>query len=235
MMRFEKVTPVLLLSILLFACSAPVEEAVVEDTPADVPTEIQLFDGQTLDGWEAFLEDPDVPKEDVWSVVDGVLVCKGEPLGYLHTTQKFTSFKLIVEWRWAPGTEPGNSGVLMRINGDPKPIPRSIEAQLKSGDAGDLYGFHGMKIDGDPDRKREVADHELLGDLVGVSRIEPNENSPGEWNRYEITLNGTDLEVFVNGKKTNEAFDVDVVEGPIGLQSEGGEIHFRAVTLTPIG
>ena len=134
----------------------------------------------------------------------------------------------------APGTEPGNSGVLLRVNGERRAIPRSYEAQLKSGDAGDLYGFWGMALSGDASRKREAKGHEMLGDMVGFAKIEGNENPPGEWNRYEIRLDGPLLVVHVNGKKVNEATGADVLAGPIALQSEGGEIHFRKVELTPI-
>ena len=200
------------------------------DTAKPVP----LFNGKDLTGWGHFLVEPDVGMKDVWSVKDGILVCKGEPLGYLHTTGQYTSFELVVEWRWAPGTEPGNSGVLLRVNGEPRAIPRSYEAQLKSGDAGDVYGFWGMALSGDASRKREAAGHEMLGDMVGFAKIEGNENPPGEWNRYEIRLAGPQLVVHVNGKKVNEATGADVLAGPIALQSEGGEIHFRKVELTPI-
>ncbi|UCF39201.1 MAG: DUF1080 domain-containing protein [Acidobacteriota bacterium] len=236
-MRVSKSLLLLLAAILLMMVScaeapAPVEE--VEEVPAAAPASIELFNGTDLTGWDSFLVEPEVKTEDVWSVQDGILICKGEPLGYLYTTEKYTSFNLVVEWRWAPGTEPGNSGVLMRINGEPMGIPRSIEAQLQSGNAGDVYGFHGMKLTGPEERMRGQEGHELLGDFVGVGKVEPNENTPGEWNRYEITLDGGDLTTLVNGKQVNHATQVDVVEGNIGLQSEGGEIHFRKITLTPI-
>jgi hypothetical protein len=199
-----------------------------DDRPVD------LFNGKDLAGWQAYLVDPNVAMESVWSVRDGLLVCKGEPVGYLYTKKQFTSFHLVVEWRWAPETKPGNSGVLMRINGEPRAVPRAIEAQLKSGSAGDLYGFHGMKINGDPARTKETATHELLGHFIGVAKIEGNEKQPGEWNRYEITLKGPSLKVLVNGKLLNEARECDVLPGHVGLQSEGGEIHFRRVQLTPL-
>ena len=200
----------------------------------DAAKSVPLFNGKDLSGWSHYLVEPDVGMEDVWSVRDGILVCKGEPLGYLYTTAEHTSFELVVEWRWAPGTEPGNSGVLLRINGEARAIPRSYEAQLKSGDAGDVYGFWGMSLTGDESRKREAAGHELLGDMVGFGKIEGNENPPGEWNRYEIRLAGPNLVVQVNGKKVNETAGAEVLAGSIGLQSEGGEIHFRRVELTPI-
>jgi hypothetical protein len=192
--------------------------------------EVKLFNGKDLTGWEHFLVDDDVKMEDVWSVQDGLLICKGKPGGYLCTKKEYESFKLVVEWRW-PG-EPSNSGVLLRITGEPMMLPKCAEAQLKSGDAGAIYGFQGFKVDGDKDRWFERP--QAVGGLTGVKKIEGNENAPGEWNKYEITLDGGTLTLIVNGKKVNEAVNCDIRPGKIGLQSEGGEIHFRTVTLTPI-
>ena len=81
---------------------------------------IQLFNGENTRGWQAYLAEHGVTKRDVWSVQDGLLVCKGEPLGYMYTNREFESFKLVVEWRWAPGKKAGNNGVLMRIGGEPR-------------------------------------------------------------------------------------------------------------------
>lgn len=232
-----KRTNLLLVVLFLFAvasCSSPPESTGPAEQAAAAPETIALFNGENLEGWKAFLVDPEVPMEDVWSVRDGLLICKGEPTGYLYTAQEFTSFELVVEWRWAPGTEPGNSGVLMRINGEPRAIPRAFEAQLMNGNAGDLYGFHGMKLTGAEERLKGGEAHELLGDFVGVDKIKANENPPGEWNRYEITLDGPNLTVSVNGEQLNEAGECDVLSGPIGLQSEGGEVQFRKVEITPL-
>ncbi|MGD2123030.1 MAG: DUF1080 domain-containing protein [Gemmatimonadota bacterium] len=186
--------------------------------------EIQLFNGRDLSGWEYFLVDEGARMEDVWSVQDGILVCKGEPRGYLATKEEYESFNLVVEWRWPE--EPGNSGVLMRIAGEPAMLPSAVEAQLRSGSAGDMYGFQGFKIGGDPDRLSEIS----IG--WNLARLQGNENEPGEWNRYEITADGHRITVVLNGKKVNEATDCDVRPGKIGLQSEGGVIHFRTVALT---
>jgi hypothetical protein len=206
------------------------------------PQGVRLFNGKDLSGWSHFLVDPKVPATDVWSIQDGVLVCKGEPLGYLYTNAEYTSFTLIVEWRWAPGAaarlgKAPNSGVLMRVNGEPKPkgVPRTYEAQLQAGNAGDLYGFWGMPLEGATDRRREAKGHELLGDMVGFKKTDAAEKPEGEWNTYEITLDGSSLVVFVNGKNVNEASGATVMPGRIALQSEGGEIHFRRVEIWPIG
>ena len=154
-------------------------------------------------------------------------------MGYLATKGKYTNFRLIVEWRWAPGKKPGNSGVLLRITGEPKALPKCAEAQLQSGKAGDIYGFHGFQVEGDAARSR-TGDGGLTGKLSGVSKIKGNENEPGQWNKYEITLNQGNLTLIVNGEKVNEATGLDIVSGNIGLQSEGGEVHFRTVQLSPL-
>jgi hypothetical protein len=200
---------------------------------------VQLWNGKDLSNWTFFLVDPKARLDDVWSVRDGMIVCKGEPVGFLMSKDKFTSYRLLVEWRWAPGTvvtkeKTPNSGVLLRVNGEPRQIPRAIEAQLRSGDAGDLYGFWGMKLSGDPDRARSRSGDPVLGDMTGVAKSQGAEKPVGEWNRYEILLDGTNLEVSINGKKVNAATVADVLAGAIGLQSEGGEIHFRKVELTPL-
>ncbi len=218
---------------LLFSAAAPPASA------SEAGTTLPLFNGRDLSGWSSFLADPVAKTADVWSVRDGMIVCRGEPVGFLFTKQKFTSFRLVVEWRWAPGTvvtrdRVPNSGVLMRISGDLRAIPRAIEAQLRSGDAGDVYGFWGMKVTGDPARARSRSGDPALGDMSGVAKSEGAENPVGQWNRYEILLDGTRLEVSVNGRKVNEATVADVVPGAIGLQSEGGEVHFRKVELTSL-
>jgi hypothetical protein len=207
-------------------------------TPSRAAAPVQLWNGKDLSGWTFFLVDPKAKMEDVWSARDGLLVCKGEPLGFLMTKESFTSFRLVVEWRWAPGTvvtadTVPNSGVLMRINGEPKGIPRTYEAQLRSGDAGDVYGFWGMRVSGDPARAKS-GKNDAMGEMTGVAKAIGAENPVGEWNRYEIVLDGTKLDVAVNGKKVNSVIAADVLAGHVGLQSEGGEVHFRKVELQPL-
>jgi hypothetical protein len=196
---------------------------------------VALFNGVNLDGWDYHLVDPNVKMGDVWSVEDGVLICKGEPLGYLVTKDSFKSFRLTLQWRWAPGKKPGNSGVLMRISG--KPIgfmPKCVEAQLQHGRAGDLWGFRGAHVTGPEARIRKVENNKALGDFAGVAKAGGVEKEPGQWNQYDITFVGDKVTVAVNGETVNEGTGCDVVAGPIGLQSEGGEIHFRNINVTRI-
>ena len=89
-----------------------------------------------------------------------------------------------------------------------------------------MYGFQGFKIGGDEERLSEIS----IGWRLG--KIQANENQPGDWNRYEITADGDRITLMVNGELVNEARGCDVRPGRIGLQSEGGIIHFRTVALT---
>lgn len=189
----------------------------------------KLFNGKNLDGWRYYLADHAAGLDDVWSVKDGVIVCKGEPMGYLWTKKAYKNCRVSLEYRWPTGVKPTNSGVFTRINGKPMPLPRCFETQLQHGKAGDLFGFQGMKLSGEQARLRQVKDHELGGDLTGVSRAVGAEKEPGEWNRVEILLDGPRIKVWMNGQLVNEANDAEVVTGPIALQSEGGEVHFRNV------
>ncbi|HQK75592.1 MAG TPA: DUF1080 domain-containing protein [Candidatus Hydrogenedentes bacterium] len=184
---------------------------------------VPLFNGKDLDGWHMYLKDPDVDPKTVWDVRDGAIWCKGEPFGYLRTKQEYGNFKLVVEWRW-PG-EPANSGVLVRISGEDKVWPLSMEAQLKHEQAGDVVG---MGCDFNENTRP-------AGEFFRVaSRQNPSsEKKPGEWNTYEITCKGDTLELRVNGQLQDKATGMQVpAKGYIGLQSEGGPIMFRNIKLT---
>ena len=63
---------------------------------------------------------------------------------------------------------------------------------------------------------------------------ESNEKPVGEWNRLEVTCEGNTIEIMVNGLLQNRGTEASVSEGNICLQSEGKDIEFRNVLLTPL-
>lgn len=192
--------------------------------------EIRLFNGRDFSGWTYYLVDPRAKLEDVWSIDSdaGVLICRGEPIGYLRTVADYTNFVLKLEWRWSPVTrKAGNSGVLLRVVGPDKIWPRSVEAQLQSGSAGDFWLIDGAVLQTPADRiDPQTPRHRL--------RTRTNEKPIGEWNAYEITCDGDRITLKVNGEVVNEGTGAEVVPGKIALQSEGAEIHFRNIRLIPI-
>jgi len=63
---------------------------------------------------------------------------------------------------------------------------------------------------------------------------EGSEKPRGEWNSVDVTVKGNTVEVSVNGVLMNKGVDVYTNAGQICLQSEGGAIDFRVVTLEPV-
>lgn len=186
---------------------------------------IALFDGKSLAGWRAHFRDGSSGASKAWSVADGILACAGQPIGYLQTERLYENYELIVEWRFDPAKGAGNSGVLLRVIGEDTVWPNSIEAQLHSRNAGDIWNIGDFPMKADAARtkgRRTVKAHET------------NEKPLGEWNRYRIRLDRGDLTLEVNGLVQNTATDCRAVPGRIALQSEGAAIEFRRVELRPI-
>ena len=205
--------------------------AVALAVPAAVGEEVRLFNGKDLSGWTFFLDksgpnaDGSMKMADVWKVDGGKLHCSGVPNGYLRTTADYKDFALSLEWRWAE--KPGNSGVLLRVVGPDKIWPKTVEAQLQSGNAGDFWLMDGATLDTDPARTDpQAANHR--------GKIKAAEKPVGEWNLYEITVDASWVLLKVNGEVVNEGTGAEEVAGKIALQSEGAPIEFRNIRLTPI-
>lgn len=56
----------------------------------------------------------------------------------------------------------------------------------------------------------------------------------GEWNSYDITVNGDKLTYRVNGQLVNEGSGAPVFAGRIGLECEGTPIAYRNIRVTPL-
>lgn len=200
----------------------------VRDLSASMPGEVSLFNGKDLSGWEAFV--PDLAKEhkdpsSVWSIKGGVLICAGNPAGYIRTKADHTNYVLKLEWRFNPVTkQAGNSGVLLRVQPPDKVWPKSIEAQLQSGAAGDFWCIDEFPMKTDDARRHGR----------NTKHTHAAEHAVGEWNEYEIIVDHGDVTLVVNGERLNHATECQEVPGKIALQSEGSEIHFRNIRLSPI-
>lgn len=188
-----------------------------------------------LDGgfWGFYCSESSARMQDVWKVEDEVLVCSGLPLGYLYSNGEFNNFVLKLQWRWPAGKEPGKGGVLIHMAGEHKIWPKSLEAQLNAGDAGDFWGLDGYELSGPADRTSSF-DHEKFGELTNVKKTRALEKSAGQWNTYEIIAEGDTVTLVINGTEANKATGCAPKRGRICLTSEGSEIHFRNVELMPL-
>lgn len=175
-------------------------------------------------GW-SFQLPAGVDPHTVWSWQDGVLRCEGQPIGYLYTDRHFTDYELTLEWRGDPKAGPGNSGVLLRVQEPHEVWPKSIEAQLHSGNAGDIWNI---------DKFPMMVAAERTNGRHTAKLLPSNEKPLGEWNRYRIRLVGGSLELEVNGQIQNTADWCEQIAGAIALQSEGAVIEFRNVILREV-
>ena len=61
-----------------------------------------------------------------------------------------------------------------------------------------------------------------------------SEKPLGQWNTMVVEAVGRSVRVWVNGDLVNDGTDATADHGRIALQSEGAEVEFRKVVLTPI-
>ena len=199
-----------------------------------------LFNGKDLSGWKAFgratKDGPttQIAAKDTWTVVDGVLRGTGKPTGYLVTDTEHADYLLKVKWRYPAELKAGNSGVLVHCQTEDKVWPICVEAQLRSGRAGDIWLQTAAEVKLTVDPARRDADDKTARHIWRAPKDEPVEKPFGEWNEYEITCRGGDITLVVNGKKVNEGKDGNLKKGRIALQAEGTEIHFKDISITPL-
>ncbi|MEW2178716.1 ThuA domain-containing protein [Streptomyces sp. NPDC005406] len=155
---------------------------------------------------------------------DATLTSRGG-LGLLwYQGKEYTSYSLKLDWRQA-GDD--NSGVFVGFPASDDPwsaVDSGYEIQIDATDTpdrttGSVYGFKSADL-----AARDAA-----------------LNPPGEWNTYEIRVEGERLQVFLNGRRVNDFTNTDPVrslrQGHIGLQNhgDGDDVSFRNVRIKELG
>lgn len=181
----------------------------------------KLFNGKDLNNWNFVVDKNAVPAEQVFGIQNGVIHIKGQPFGYMYTKEKYSNYKLHVEWRWPDGAS--NSGIFLLIADPKNPFPNGVECQLHAGDAGDFVLLGGS----------ELAEFEgPRPEFPVVKKAHDSSEKPvGEWNEANIFVKNGVITVYINGVYQNTGTN-KVKEGFVGLQSEGHDVQFRNVTLT---
>ena len=67
-----------------------------------------------------------------------------------------------------------------------------------------------------------------------LNLTDDSEKPIGEWNHYEITCRGDEITIKVNGVLVNHVTKCSATKGAICLQSEGAELSFSNIRLTPL-
>lgn len=199
---------------------------VAQPAPACEPAQPEqgyqmLFDGTSasLDGWtQAGPGSFELQSDCTIRSVGG--------MGLLwYSAEQFGAYSLKLDWKMA-GDD--NSGVFV---GFPDPgddpwiaVNQGYEIQIDATDApekttGAIYDFQSADL--------EARDAAL--------------NPPGEWNSYEIVVEGQRIQVYLNGTLVNdftsEHPDRDLTQGFIGLQNHGNgdDVWFRNVQIKKLG
>lgn len=198
---------------------------------------ISLFNGKDLTGWHIYIRhaksDADVdPRSDpkgIFKVEDGVIHISGEEFGGLTTDDEFENYRLKLEFKWGTKKWPPrdkvvrDSGILVHCVGPDKVWTKSIECQIQEHDCGDFWMVDGTTLEVDGKTETRFKKKKLDG-----------EKPTGEWNTVEMICDGDKITNIVNGVVVNEGTNASVTKGKILLQSEGAEVYYRNITLTPL-
>jgi hypothetical protein len=173
---------------------------------------IALFDGKTLNGWTMT-----GTNKNGWKVKEGVIEWAEDKGGLLRSRDRYENFILKLDWKIDAG---GNSGVMLRAPRTGRASRIGMETQIE-GDFG------------------EPPTNDSTGAIyVQVPPLAAAQKPNGEWNTYEITLNGPTLQVVLNGTIV-QALNLDSLpemalrlkRGFIALQDHHNHVCFRNVKL----
>ncbi|MEV5608632.1 ThuA domain-containing protein [Streptomyces sp. NPDC052225] len=175
----------------------------------------KIFNGETLDGWKQA-----GPGSFTVDKATGTLHTTGG-MGLLwYQAKELSSYSLKLDWKMQ-GDD--NSGVFVGFPASDDPwsaVNKGYEVQIDATDA--------------PDRTTGAVYSFQSADLAARdAALRP----PGEWNQYEIRVEGERLQVFLNGVKVNDFTNTDpersLTDGYIGLQNHGADdqVSFRNIRL----
>jgi hypothetical protein len=203
---------------------------------------VSIFDGKTLEGWEA-LPAKTAP---AWTVRDGMIVGDGDKgQGYLTFENKeITDLEIKLSYRF-PGE--GNSGISIRARED-KTHKRHFQSyHADFGHVGigknvlGAWDFHtpGRKEHGCFRGDRLVIDENDKPEIARIKGAVTTEDiNKGDWNTVHVIAKGNNFKFFINGKLSSEFTEHLPTEkrldkGMIQLQvhDPGMIVHFKDIRL----
>jgi len=182
--------------------------------PGDADSRVvSLFDGETLDGWV-------IENNGAFSVQQGRIVLdKGA--GWLRSEETYGDFVLEMDFRFLE--KEANSGIFVRTgstsHNDETGWPdNGYQVQCKDIFEGEKPLATMIPYGASP--------FDYKSDLEALTRAY---RPTGQWNHYEITCQGEDLSVKLNGILITTATNIKNREGHVGIQAEYGHLEFRNI------
>jgi hypothetical protein len=173
---------------------------------------VGMFNGTDLTGWEYLGK-----KESPFTVRDGAIHYTGGNGWLCYTVKEYPDFELRCEFKLIK--KGGDGGIFFRatrdtVGGAGYPSQR-YELQVKDyAEQGRLWGLP----------------YQLDKEKVAKVR-----KPLGEWETYRLLVQGSKVEVFLNGERITTADAAkSLKQGYLGLQAEGGEEAFRNLRIRPL-
>ena len=169
-------------------------------------TALMLFDGDSLAGWSR-------QGDAIWRVEEHAIVASGADQGFLLSDSEYSNFRLRVEF-WID--ESTNSGVFIRCR-DRNRIHPDACYELNIWDA--------------HPRQEARTGAIVLKAMPPLAQV----RTTNRWNVMDVTANGKQIEVRVNGQLTAVLVDANPDAGFIALQHwASGTVKFRNIMLIPL-
>ena len=175
--------------------------------PASEVGWVTLFDGTNLNNFNR-LGDAN------WRIQDESLQAdflRGKTPSYLVSKAIYTDYQIRAEF-WVDSHT--NSGIFIRCQ-DPTQIGADTCYEVNIWDTrpDPTYG---------------------TGAIVDVAKVSPMPRAGGQWNTLEISAQGDQLTVRLNGQVTAQARDAKHTKGYLALQYGSGVVKFRKVAVKPL-
>ncbi len=205
---------ILLFAMIIQSCSSTKK--------TDIPW-INLFDGESLNGWTQ------KGGKAIYTIKDGAIVgstVKNTPNSFMTSDKMYGDFILELEYKVDPSM---NSGIQIRSNSFPN---------YQNGKV------HGYQIEIDPSERAWSAGIFDEGRRGWLNTLENNTNAQkafkqNDWNHYRIEAIKDTLKTWINGVPAAYLIDGKTASGFIGLQvhsigknsKEGTEIHWKNIKI----
>jgi hypothetical protein len=171
---------------------------------------VELFNGKDLTGFKTILSNGKPDEGKTFTVKDGVIVVSGKPNGYFYTDKSYKNYVLRFDWKFI---KDGNSGLLVHITGAHKVWPKCVEVQGLQKDHANIFAIGGAK-----------------GSFKKDAAAQKKAIKIGEWNTTEVVCKDGEITSKINGIQIATGKG-DLMEGQLGWQSEGTELHFKNIKI----
>jgi hypothetical protein len=191
---------------------------------------ITLFDGETMNGWEAS------ENIDSWKIEDGALVTSG-PRSHLFyagdvSNHDFRNFEFMADVKTEPGS---NSGIYFHTEFQEEGWPAN--------------GYECQVINSSGDKEPgEYIEHKMTGSIYAIRNTWKSPVPDNEWFNYRIVVQGKTIETYINEELIAEytepedpSRDVEWIgrtlsSGTFALQCHdpGSKVYYKNIRVKPL-